>query len=157
MRHVIIALAALCAPMGAAHAQSLSASDPAGIVTALKDAGYSPSLDKDSYGDPIIGFELAGYDTEMMFYGCDEETHDRCDSVQLRAGFDREQPWTATEALKISKAYRFVSIWLDEDGDPWVQWDIVTGQGIPAPVFLKAIESFGETLEDTAEMVFKDE
>lgn len=155
MKHFIVAMAAFIMPLGAAQAQSVSAGNPAGIVKALESAGYSPTLDKDSYGDPSIEFELADYKTVMMFYGCDEDTHDKCDSVQLRVGFDREKPWTAAEALEVSKTYRFVSVWLDEEGDPWVQWDIVTGTGIPSDVFLSAVESFGNTLEDTAELVFQ--
>ena len=150
-------LAAIVSPIVGAQAQSVSAGHPPGIIKALQGAGYSPTLDKDSYGDPSIEFELAGYKTVMIFYGCAEDTHDGCDSVQLRVGFDREKPWTATEALEVAKTYRFVSVWLDDEGDPWVQWDLVTGKGIPSDVFLSAVENFGGTLEDAAELVFRAE
>lgn len=135
-----------------------SAGDPAGLVKLLEQAGYSPELGKDSYGDPQIEIEVAEYTTMVLFYGCDEKTHTGCDSIQLRAGFDRDKPWTAAEALAVAKKYRFASVWLDDTGDPWVQWDILTGStGIPAAVFLNAVEVFGDTLEDTAEVVFADD
>lgn len=134
-----------------------SARNPEGLVRLLQGAGYSPELGNDSFGDPSIEFELGEYKTTLIFFGCDETTRDRCNSVQLRAGFDRAEPWTAAQAIEVSKKYRFASIWLDDEGDPWVQWDIMTGDGIPAEVFLDAVELFSDTLEDTAEMVLADE
>lgn len=156
MRVMIAVLAGLVACATPAYGQSsmVSASNPTGLVKVLESAGYSPKLGADSYGDPEIELEIAGYNASMVFYGCDEETKKNCDSVQLQAGFDRTEPWTATAALEVSKKFRFASIWLDDEGDPWVQWDIVTGEGIPAKVFLSSVESFGVTLEDAAALVF---
>lgn len=153
-----LASAILFAASAQAQSQAMvSAKNPAGLVTLLQGAGYEPKLGADSYGDPQIEIDIADYKTTILFYGCDETTHKNCDSVQLRAGFDRKAPWTAAEALAVAKKYRFASVWLDETGDPWVQWDILTGDGIPAPLFLAAVETFGDTLSDTAEMVFEDE
>lgn len=157
MRVSVVALALVASLASPAYAQSagiVSAGNPAGIVRLLEQQGMAAKLDKDSYGDPTIEFELSGYKTSLLFYGCDENTHGGCTSVQLRAGFDRDKPWTAAEAIGVTKKYRFVSIWLDDDGDPWVQWDIITGSGIPAAVFTEALQQFGDTLVDTAEVVF---
>lgn len=159
MRVSVVAFAMVAAFASPVYAQTpamVSAGNPAGIVRLLDQQGMSPKLDKDSYGDPTIEFELSGYKTSLLFYGCDEDTHSGCTSIQLRAGFDRDKPWTAAEAIEVSKKYRFVSIWLDNSGDPWVQWDILTGSGIPATVFTDALTKFGSTLEDTAELVFAD-
>ena len=157
MKFLAVPLAGALAFASAAHAQSagmVSAKNPAGLVRLLQQKGLSPTLTEDSYGDPQIEFEIAGYQTTLMFYGCDEDSNDGCTSVQFRAGFDRDKPWTAAAAMEVSKKYRFASVWLDEAGDPWVQWDVMTGDGIPEKVFAEAVDNFGDTLTDTAEMVF---
>lgn len=134
-----------------------TAADPQGLFNLLDLAGHEPELGKDDLGDPKIELKLSGYTTTIFFYGCDEETHTGCSSLQLQAGFDRKKPWSGTEALKLAQTFRFASVWLDKDGDPWVQWDIVTGDGIPAKVFLQSINMFGDTIEDASEKVFEGE
>lgn len=145
------------APASAQPGGMVSAADPEGIMRVLKQAGYAAELGSDSYGDPEIELEIADYATTILFYGCDANTHANCDSIQLRSGFDRGSPLAAADALAISKQYRFASVWLDDAGDPWVQWDIMTGTGIPAQVLLAGLESFGDTLQDTAEIVFSED
>lgn len=160
MRVLGAALAVALVTTSPAQAQSstlVSANNPSGIVKALQQAGYNPTLGADGYGDPQIELQIAGYTSTLLFYGCDETTHQGCDSIQLRAGFDRGTPWTAEDALAVTKKYRFAAVWLDDSGDPWVQWDIMTGTGISSKVLLDSIEVFGDTLKDTAELVFAED
>lgn len=152
------AVTAVAAPLAAqGKAETLSAQKPAGIVIALLNAGYDATLETDDFDDPLIKFEGQGYKYDMLFYGCDESTHDKCDSVQLRVGFDRAKPWTPAEAMKISREYRYTSIVLDDEGDPYLLWDIVTGAGIPAAVFLDSVARFEENAELAAEKIFAEE
>lgn len=131
------------------------ASDPAGLVKLLAD--YKPKLTKDDTGDPMIELDLDGYKGLLMFYGCDEEAHNNCDSLQFQAGFDLDKGWTAAEAIDISRQYRFASVHLDDEGDPWIKWDIITGTGIPAAVFMESVQSFSDVVSDTADIAFADE
>lgn len=135
----------------------VSAANPQGIVDLLELTGREPKLGKDELGDPKIELDLSGYSATIYFYGCDEETHQQCDSLQFQAGFNRKQPWTAQEAIKIAEKYRFAAVFLDDEGDPWLRWDVMTGDGIPAKVFLSGVELFTETVNDAAEMVFAGE
>ncbi|MDP5102729.1 MAG: YbjN domain-containing protein [Erythrobacter sp.] len=135
----------------------ITAKQPAGIVLALLNAGYDATLEADDVGDPMIKFEGEGYKMSMLFYGCDEETNDDCDSVQLYVGFDRKQPWTAAEAIEIAQKYRYAAVKLDDEGDPVVSWDIVTGDGIPLPVFLSSIRRFESSADLVADLVFAEE
>ena len=137
--------------------ETLSAKEPAGIVIALLNAGYDATLETDDFDDPIIRFEGEGYKYDMLFYGCDETTHEGCNSVQLRVGFDRAKPWNAEEAMKLMREYRYTSVYLDDEGDPYIVWDIVTGDGIPAAVFLDSIERFESNAEQSADMIFAEE
>ncbi len=138
-------------------AEMITAKNPAELTIVMMNAGYDVELTQDGVGDPMISAELAGMPLRVYFYGCDAETNDGCTSLQLSTGFDRAQPWSRGEALEISERFRFASVRLDEEGDPFISWDIVTGDGIPASVFLQSIKQFERTIELTAEVVFAEE
>jgi hypothetical protein len=136
---------------------SISAKEPRSIMGALALAGYEAKQSTDSDGDPLIELELAGMPTQILFYGCDTGTGSNCDSIRLSTGFDRKSPWNAAEALQVSTKYRFASVSLDDEGDPYIAWDIMTGDGIPTPVFLKSLRYFENTVSDTSDLVFAEE
>jgi hypothetical protein len=159
-----IALAALAAAVSApASAQDIpmtvSAADPDTVMRALRFAGYEVELKTDTYGDPQIDTEFSGWGGSILFYGCHEETHLNCDSVQLRVGFDRAQPMTLELMHKELANDRFYSVHLDDEGDPWFNWDIVTGsgEGIPTPVFLQSVNQFAGQVGAAASVVFAEE
>lgn len=158
--HLLVTSLFACVPSSAfanSPSDTISAADPAGIVMVLENAGYDPVLGKDGVGDPKIDLEIGGWSAGILFYGCDESTHDNCDSIQLRMGFDRKNPWTAEQAMEISKKYRFAAVELDEDGDPFLFWDIITKDGIPTKVFLASLMAFGQTVQDASNLAFADE
>lgn len=146
------------APLGAQTAEPMvTAKDPAGIVRALQAAGYEAELGTDDQNDPLITVDLSGRSSRIYFYGCDETTHDGCDSVQFSSGFDRKEPWTADKAIQLSTKYRFTSVYLDDEGDPYILWDVMTGDGIPTRVFLSSVLSFSDAIDNAYGMVFADE
>jgi len=140
----------------AAAPEMISARDPQAMVALLDTTGFEPKLDKDSGGDPMISLNVGGYKSTIYFYGCDDK-HVDCDSLQVQASFDRKQPWDPKAALQVAKKWRYASVWLDDEGDPVISFDIVTGDGIPAKVFLKALNGFGDSLDEVADMVFPDD
>ncbi len=135
----------------------VSAQDPEGLAKVLMDAGYEAELTTDRQGDPMIRTELANMTTRLVFYGCDEQTNSDCDSVQFTTGFDRKEPWTKGEAIQISEKLRFAAVSLDDEGDPYISWDVFTGDGIPSRVFLQSVLKYSSTVESTADIVFADE
>lgn len=154
-------LAVLGALPGVAHAQgpgpTVAASDPAGLVAALEQAGDVAKLTTDSYGDPGIDTEFAGWKGSIVFYGCDETTHKNCDSVQFSVGFDRAKPLPLEIADELMKQERFISIHLDDEGDPYVDWDIFTGSGIPTSVFMRSFRLFSDEVQVVSQRVFAEE
>lgn len=136
----------------------VSAADPEGMAEVLRFAGYPAKLVTDDYGDPQIDTEFSGWDGAIMFYGCDEDTHTGCDSIELRVGFDRAEPMTL-ELLNEVATSRYIAAFLDDEGDPWINWDIVTGngEGIPAAVFMQSVNEFASGVETAADVVFAEE
>ena len=152
------ALASFAAPVAAQGGGGIvTASDPAGMLRVLEGAGYKGTLEKDGQDDPMIVLDLGGWSSRIYFYGCDEETHKNCDSIQFSAGFDRKEPWTGNDAIAVSSKYRFASMRLDDEGDPYIAWDVVTGDGIPTAVFLSSVLRFTQTLDDAKTMIFEGE
>ena len=138
---------------------TVSAAIPEGMVQVLRFAGYPAELDTDNYGDPLIETEFAGWSGSIIFFGCDEDTRTECDSVQLRAGFDRAEPMPFDLLHDAVANGRYVAVHLDDEGDPWAHWDIVTGSGdgIPASVFMKSVNSFAMRIGTVADIVFAEE
>jgi len=151
--------AALSAAPAAAQSDigMITAKNPAELTVVMMNAGYEVELSTDGVGDPMVASRLAGMPLRIYFYGCDADTNDNCTSLQLSTGFDRAEPWTRDEAFEISQRFRFASVRLDEEGDPFVSWDIVTGDGIPTAVFLESIRQFERTVELTARIVFAED
>ncbi|MFN3988972.1 MAG: YbjN domain-containing protein [Erythrobacter sp.] len=150
-------LAGAAAPVAAAQGAGdiVSASEPAGLVLALMNAGYDAELTRDSTGDPMIRVTTEGYPINLIFFGCSPETNDGCDSLQFVTGLDRPDAWSAEAALKITREYRFIAVQLDNEGDPFFTWDVVTGRsGIPSAVFIESVARFENAVSLAAEMVF---
>lgn len=136
---------------------TVSASNPEGVAAAMRYAGYPVELKTDSVGDPMIATEFGGYRGGVYFYGCDEDKHTDCQSLQLSVGFDRTEPMAPSAVNAMATKYRFASIHVDDEGDPWVQFDLVTLDGIPAPVFLKALDHFSWSTGEIGDAVFAGE
>ena len=59
-----------------------------------------------------------GWGGAIVFYGCNENTHQGCDSVQLRVGFDRAEPMPLELLHSELGNDRFYAVHLDDEGDP---------------------------------------
>lgn len=143
---------------GQAPPEWVSAADPEGMARALRYAGYPAKIVTDSYGDPEIETTFSGWRGSILFYGCDEDTHEACDSIELRVGLDREQPMTLELLNEVSRS-RYIGAYLDAEGDPWINWEIITGngQGIPAPLFMQSVNEFSISVEQAADLIFAEE
>jgi hypothetical protein len=135
----------------------ISASDPAGMVRAMEQAGYDTKLTTDAYGDPKIGTEFSGWSGSVIFYGCDKTTHDKCDSVQFSVGFDRKTPLPLTILNEMMRKERFTSMYLDDEDDPYLTWDILTANGMPTGLFMRTAKRFSEQVELVSDRVFEEE
>jgi hypothetical protein len=161
-RLALLAISAALLTFSAVPARAQSRSDtvtaqqPAGILLALMNAGYDAALQTDPVGDPMIKVEGDGYPMTVLFYECDEQTNDRCSSLQLVTGLDRDKPWSTSETDKLMSELRFIAVHLDEEGDPIFTWDLFTGDGIPTAAFLDTVGRFENSVRSAAEKVFAD-
>jgi hypothetical protein len=152
MIRAILLATALLLP-SAAHAATVSASQPDSVVKALAAAGHKAELVRDDFGDPQVNAEIAGWKAIVLFYDCGE-THDKCRSLQFRASFDAPLGMMPDAALAFMRSNRFASVVLDQSKDPRLQWDLVTGEGIDSAVFDEAVNGFGSALAAMGKVVF---
>lgn len=154
-------LAALAVPLCLLAAPALaqdamvSASNPAGIAQAMRDAGYTADVGLDSVGDPQIKTKLGNWSTTILFYGCSGGKN--CDSVQFSTGFDRKRPMKPADALAVALQYRYAALSLDNEGDPYLRWDIITEGGISKNVFLSSLRRYSSILDQASEKIFAGE
>ncbi|ABD25856.1 hypothetical protein Saro_1412 [Novosphingobium aromaticivorans DSM 12444] len=156
VRWLLAALAAgVMAPSVAEAATTVTAIRPDGVAEALTNLGYTAELAKDANGDPLINADIGGWQAALMFYECNEKTHDGCQSLQFVANFTPEKKFTAEDAVKFMRNTRFASVSLTQDQSVTMTWDVVTGKGIDLEVFSNAVDMFRSAMDTLGTEVFK--
>lgn len=159
LRHILAALGLVAAaPLAAQErTETITASNPPGIVIAMLNAGFNPELTTDREGDPMIVSRGTNATLYVLFFGCNQTTHDNCQSIRLQTAFDRAKPWSPAEALNLANELPFLSVRLDGEGDPYLHWDLVLGEGIPLSVFIKNLRAFEESITLAADIIYAEE
>jgi hypothetical protein len=97
------------------------------VAAWLQKAGYKAELTKDESGDPLITSAAEGQSFKIYFYDCDDAK--RCKALQFSAGFDLKTPLTLDKANEWNRKNRYLKAYLDDDGDPYVQYDVNVNAG----------------------------
>ena len=136
-------------------AVTVTAVKPDSVAVALQNLGYKAELAKDANGDPLINTDIGGWQAALLFYECNEKTHDGCQSLQFVANFTPEKKFTADDAVRFNRNTRFASVSLDKDQSVMMTWDVVTGKGIDLEVFSNAVDMFRSAMDTLGTEVFK--
>lgn len=143
--HRAIALVTLAVATTPAAAQiMIEAAKPATIVTALQNAGYKAVLDKDDQGEPKITSAANGAKFTIFFYGC--EQHVACKSIQFYAGYNMKTKPTQQKMNEWNINNRFGTGFIDKDGDPNIEWDVVTDGGMSEKLFAGIVERWTDAM-----------
>ncbi len=109
--------------------------------------GYRASIETDGEGDPIIHSSAAGVNFSIVFYDCTENRD--CESIQFSAGFDLSTPTTAATMNEWNRQKRYASAWIDDEGDPYLQYDVTMGGGgLSVDNFKTALDLWEDLLGD---------
>lgn len=132
----------------------VSAANPQSVVSAMQDAGYKAELTTDDVGDPLIKTGMDGWSVSILFYDCTDNAD--CKSLQFFTIFDRSEPMPAEMAVSWSTRNRFGAVGLDDEGDPSLTWDVLTGDaGIPESVFKEALNNYDTAIARFSNYVFE--
>ena len=156
----LIASGALLAPLAAHAAQpaaapaNVSAMQPQSVVAALESLGHQAQLGADSSGDPLVKADIGGWRTQVVFYDCNEITHEGCQSLQFNASFVPDRPFDAQKAAAFVRDNRFGAVSVGDDKSVNMTWDVITGEGIQPSVFALVVKSFGLALDTIGSEAF---
>lgn len=129
----------------AASGQLVDATDPFSIMKLIQEDGYQARLETDSTGDPMITGRLGSANWSMYFYGC--ENNRDCNSVSLSSGFDLADGLSAESANAFNYEWRWASVELDEENDPFLRMDINLIYGVSEDNFRDSFDTWRIVLE----------
>lgn len=152
---ISVSMAPAAAQAAASSTTTVTAVRPDSVAQALKNLGYSAEMAKDTNGDPLINADIGGWQAALMFYECNDKTHDGCQSLQFVANFTPEKKFSAEDAVKFMRNTRFASVSLDKDQAVTMTWDVVTGKGIDLEVFSNSVDMFRSAMDSLGTQVFK--
>ena len=135
------AAADAAAPDGAmASPGMVTAADPNSVVLAMQEYGLSARLETDDEGDPVIRSKSSGANTNVYFYGCDDNGQD-CRSIAFSAGFELDQPFATDQANSWNSDKRFSKAYAVDDGSAQLEMDVnLMGGGVTAENFADVID-----------------
>ncbi len=148
---IATALAALLlagspAPADEGHG-ALAASNPIGILRAMRAAGYTAEIGEDSYGDPQIQSEISHSKFMVRFYNC--EAGANCGTIQLRASYDLNEPVSVESMNSWNQNKLYGRAYLSAEGHPVVEHVVsMREDGIGPGNFKWVLGTWGEVIRE---------
>ncbi len=127
------------------------------VLAAVTEAGYEAQLfEREGEDRATIEIDSDGLVSLIVFADCNDAIPDFCETLVLSTKWDRTVPISDAAIATANQRHNYVSIWRDEEGDPLLQWAILTGrEGIPTPVFLSALERYLSVAQDFWDVAFE--
>jgi len=136
----LLALAA--APAAAEGGRGVTGEEALAVLQAME---LSPELREDRAGDPQIKFVINDLNAYLNFYDCSEG---RCGSLQLEVGLDLEHGTTLQVANVYNSRFRYGRVSLDDEMDPFLQYDFEVLHSDHAAQIRSQVGIFGQLLGD---------
>lgn len=136
----LVALAA--APAAAEGGRGVTGEEALAVLQAMD---LAPELRQDRAGDPQIKFVINDLNAFLNFYDCSEG---RCGSLQLEVGLDLEHGTTLQVANVYNTRFRYGRMLLDDEMDPFLQYDFEVLHSDHAAQLRSQVEIFGQLLGD---------
>jgi len=122
---ILTAFAALALSAGAS-AETVVATNPQTIMTAMQNAGYKAALTKDSTGDPMINSSSGGSSFSVFFFGCTKNVD--CRTIQFYAGYTDRKP-TLSMMNDWNSKKRFARAYMADNGAARIEMDVDLDDG----------------------------
>lgn len=104
-------------------AAGLLASDPSAIQSAMLAEGFQAKLTTSSGGNPMITGKISKTDYWVYFQDCTDGAN--CKAIQFHSGYLLSRPIDAAELNDFNARYRFMRAWLNDEGNPRMQMDLL--------------------------------
>lgn len=108
------------------------------VSTVLQDDNYWYEIATASDGTPKILSKAEGYTFAIYFY--DLSDSGRARSIQFYLGIDMEDGVSPDKAIEWNSGYRFARMYLDEENDPILEYDLDVERGCTPEALSNAFE-----------------
>ncbi|PLK24925.1 hypothetical protein C0V72_04095 [Porphyrobacter sp. TH134] len=136
----------------------VKATDARGVLAVLEQAGYDAKLKprKDEDSETAIEVTTRDGDVSVQFTDCQDAVPDFCETLVFSTSWNRKAPMPDSAIAEANKKFKYVSVWRDENGDPVMQWAILTRDfGIAPALFLNALQRYLDIVRDYDEVAFE--
>lgn len=110
-------------PSTPGRATGLLAANPASIQAAMQAEGFQAKLTTNTDGDPMITGKVSDTDYWVYFLDCVDGAN--CKGVQFHSGYHLDRGVTAAEMNQFNADYRYIRAYLNDQGDPRMQMDLL--------------------------------
>lgn len=114
------------------------------VQAVLQRAGYRAELGVDSVGDPMVSSATGGLGYTVYFYECSSEK--RCNSLVFWGGFAMNEKPSIDAINEWNQTKRFSRAYLDEEGDPILEMDLLVDGGITEATLVEALNLWDQSL-----------
>lgn len=128
----------LAAPLPAAAQEMLTGANPFAFVTTIRDEGYKAELSEDDNGNPKIEGRMGRSNYTIYFLGCEDSQG--CNSIQFSAGYGKPEGWPIAEVNAWNRAWRYGKAHVDDEGNPYLKYDINTDYGVTRASFADSLD-----------------
>lgn len=123
------------------------------VAQALQTKGYKAEIGRDRLGDPMITSALDGSNFQVLFYDCESG---RCAAIQFATAFDLESGLTLDRINSWNRQKRFGRAYLDDERDPFVEYDVDFEVGATTEAIGNAIEVWEAVLPNFKDYIGMD-
>jgi len=120
------------------------------VARELQGKGYRAEIGEDKGGDPKIVSGLDGTRFTIWFYGCKGV---RCASIQFESAFDLKNGMSLAKINAWNKDKRFGGGYLDDEMDPYIQYDVDFEHGATSEAIANAIDVWAAILPQFKEYI----
>jgi hypothetical protein len=150
-------LAGLLAAHGPAEAEplegNLTPTKPTSLQMLLLDEGYRAKMTVDDVGDPMITSATGGYDFDVIFYDCTDNTD--CRSIQFSAAFTEPDHGTPEDLNTWNSNKRYARAYRNDSGDAVLRMDVsMDGEGMGKELFLENLALWGSLMADFVDSIW---
>lgn len=136
---------------GGASAQSyVTSADPQTVIDQLQSLGYRASFEPYDSGRPRILTGIAGVNTNIAFYACDEGDGEftNCKTFMFTTGMDMPDGSSMTTINRWNQTRAFTRAFLDADGTPYFSMTIARGLDMTAEDFRRLLNIWEDAVID---------
>jgi len=145
--------AAALALAPAAHAEMITAKDPAKLAKVIEATDHEAKVVTDD-GTTYIESQHNGLKFLVFFMNCQDDSQD-CATIQYYMGYNDAKDTTLEQLNQWNREHRFARAYRDDEGDPVLEMDLdLDFKGLPRENVAESVETWVSLMDDYQGFLF---